>query len=159
MKKKVYIILILTIILMITSIESLKIISKNYYLKKESLNDKEVYDSFTNKITDINQLINNELSGYIYFGRDTCPNCLKFNEFLKEEYIQKEDLLIYKFDTDYWRNDENFTTVLDNYKISSIPTLILINNDKSYETLEFNNNNENDIESTLHCFLYKNQIN
>lgn len=31
MKKKVYIILILTIILMITSIESLKIISKNYY--------------------------------------------------------------------------------------------------------------------------------
>lgn len=84
---------------------------------------------------------------------------MKFNEFLKEEYIQKEDLLIYKFDTDYWRNDENFTTVLDKYKISSIPTLILINNDKSYETLEFNNNNENDIESTLHCFLYKNQIN
>lgn len=157
MQKKVYIILILTIILLITSIESSKIISKNYSLKKESLNDKEVYDSFTNKITDINQLINSELSGYVYFGRDTCPNCLQFNEFLKKEYIENEDLLIYKFDTDYWRNDENFTTVLDKYKISSIPTLILINKDKSYEILEFNN--ENDIESTLHYFLYKNQIN
>lgn len=157
MQKKVYIILILTIILLITSMESSKIINKNYSFKKESLNDKEVYDSFTNKITDINQLINNELSGYVYFGRDTCPNCLQFNEFLKEEYIQNEDLLIYKFDTDYWRNDENFTALLDKYKISSIPTLILINNDKSYEILEFNN--ENDIESTLHYFLYKNQIN
>lgn len=30
----------------------------------------DVYDDFTIKINDINQLINNEIQGYIYIGRD-----------------------------------------------------------------------------------------
>lgn len=155
MRKKVYILLLLTTILLITSIESLKIITNYYYSKKVSVNDDEVYDSFTKKIYDINQVINDELSGYIYFGRDSCPNCLQLNKFLKEEYVQNKELLIYKFDTDYWRSDENFSAVLDKYKISSIPTLILINTDKSYEIFEFDNN-ETDIKATLHAFLYNN---
>lgn len=153
MQKKIYIILIVTILLLITSVQMSKIINEDYYSKKELKDDTEIYDSFTNKITDINKLINNEIYGYVYFGRDTCPNCLQFNKFLKYEYMQNKDLLIYKFDTDYWRNDEKFTLVLDKYKVSSIPTLIFIKPDKLYEILEFNN--KNDIESTLHYFLYK----
>lgn len=156
MRKKVCILLLLTVILLITSIESLKVITKNYYSNKVLLNDKEVYDSFTIKIYDINQFINNDISGYVYFGRDSCPNCLQLNKFLKQECDQNKELLIYKFDTDYWRDDVNFSTVLDKYKISSIPTLVLINSDKSYDILELDNN-ENDIEVTLHDFLYNSQ--
>lgn len=155
MRKKIYIIILLVIILMITFVNSSKNINKISYTKKELKIDEDVYDSFTNKITDINDLINNEIYGYIYFGRDTCPICLYINKFLEEEYVENEDLLIYKFDTDYWRNDENFSNILNKYKISTIPTLIRINNDKSYETLEFHNNNKEDIEVNLNDFLYK----
>lgn len=114
--------------------------------------DEVVYDYFTTKIEDINKLINDEIVGYVYFARDTCPICLKFNENLEKEFKQNENLLIYKFDTDYWREDKDFRNILDKYAISEVPMLIKINEDKSYQIFEVNDVEK--LQSELNNFLY-----
>lgn len=160
MRKNKHIIISLLIVLIITFITLIGI-SKNinkdkkYNTNKEVQTDKEIYDYFTIKIDDINKLINDEISGYVYFGRDTCPICLYLNKFLEKEYINNNDLLIYKFDTDYWRENKSFKDILNKYNISTIPTLIRINKDQSYEILEFHNENEEQIQLELNNFLNK----
>lgn len=114
--------------------------------------DKIVYDNFTTKIDDINKLINDEIVGYIYFGRDTCPACQQFNKFLQKEFNQDKNLLVYKFDTANWRSNEFFRNVLNKYNITEVPMLIKINKDKSYEV--FKSKNENELQLNLHEFLY-----
>lgn len=153
MKKK-HIILLLLILLIITSIFVSKTITKTYYVNKEEQNVEEVNDYFTTKINDINKLINDEITGYVYFGRDTCRVCLYLNTFLEKEYNENSDLLIYKFDTDYWRDNENFQNVLDKYSVSTVPTLIKINKDKTYEAKKFDGENEEEMQLELHEFLY-----
>lgn len=159
MKKKV-ITFLLIISLITLSMIAPKIINKPYAANIEGdtniegqIND-NVHDYFTTKITDINKLINDEITGYVYIGRDTCPICLYFNKFLEKEYMENENLLIYKFDTDFWRNDNNFNKVLDKYHISTIPSLIRINKDKTYEIKEFESENEEELQLELNNFLY-----
>lgn len=156
MRKRICLLTMLLIIVLVTTSESSKIVFKNYLSLTKSYNDEEVYDTVTTKITDINQLLNNEISGFIYFGRDTCPNCLQLNGLIKEEYAKNEDLLIYKFDTDYWRSDENFTSLLDKYAVNEIPMLIYLNGDTVVDTFDYNLNSITNISVDLHDFLYNN---
>lgn len=115
--------------------------------------EQEVYDSFTIKIDDINKLLNDEIKGYIYIGRDTCPICLYFNEYLKNEYEKNNKLVIYKFDTDFWRNNENFEAVLNKYKVTSIPTFIKVESNENYIKFEANSEDENEIQKAFNNFL------
>lgn len=114
-----------------------------------------VEDYFTTKIDDINKLLNDDVIGYIYFGRDTCPNCLNFNRFLEREYNKNEELLIFKFDTDFWRENEFFRDVLNKYGVSGVPTLMKVNRDNSYLVFNPIGENEDDIQTNLHNFLYE----
>src|SRR5690554_3929562 len=66
----------------------------NINQKKEN---QEVYDNFTIKIEDIDSLINDEIRGYLYIGRDTCPVCLAFNRDLERVLKKDKSLVIYKF--------------------------------------------------------------
>lgn len=118
------------------------------------IDNKVVYDNFTTKITDINQLIDKNINGYIYFGRDTCPKCLDFNNILEKEYSINKDLLIYKFDTDYWRKDKNFKNVLEQYNISSVPILIKFKDGQIKKTLDidFDKKNVEEIQKELSSF-------
>lgn len=97
-------------------------------------NEQTVYDDFSIKIDDINLLLCDKVSGVIYFGRDTCSFCLAFNTILQNAYTNAKDIVVYKFDTDFWREDTNCQTVLEKYDIKSVPALIRINQDKSYES-------------------------
>lgn len=117
-------------------------------------NTEEVYDEFTTEIEDINKLINLEIIGYIYIGRDNCPVCLYFNRFLKKEFEINENLLVYKFDTNYWRENESFQEVLDKYGVTNIPTLIKVNEDKSYKKFEVNDESDEEVQLKLNEFLY-----
>lgn len=109
-------------------------------------------DDFSVQINDIEALLNGEIVGIVYFGRDTCDFCLTLNAILKE-YVN-EDLIIYKFDTDIWRNDDRFQSVLDKYGIKSVPALVSINKDKTFaqfipdETLS-----DKEVEESLQQFL------
>ena len=90
-------------------------------------------DTFSQQITDINSLINKDIIGLIYFGRDTCTECLALNQILDLIAAETEDLVIYKFDTDFWRDDESFDAVLNMYSIDSVPSLVYVSEEKSIE--------------------------
>lgn len=96
--------------------------------------DKESIDDFSVPIKGISDIIDDQITGVIYFGRDTCTPCLIFNNMIKESIPSDEEVVIYKFDTDEWRSDPNFQFVLDKYEIGSIPTLIKIYSDHTYIT-------------------------
>ena len=105
-------------------------------------------DDFSIIIDDLDLLI-------IYFGRDTCPNCLAFNVILNNIVENTDDLIIHKFDTDKWRNHENFQEILNKYNVSNIPSLISINDDGTYAMFEF----KKDMESELNAFISSYYIN
>ena len=112
-------------------------------------------DDFSILIDDLDLLIKDELKGIIYFGRDTCPNCLAFNVILNNIVENTDDLIIHKFDTDKWRNHENFQEILNKYNVSNIPSLISINDDGTYAMFEF----KKDMESELNAFISSYYIN
>lgn len=112
-------------------------------------------DDFSIIIDDLDLLIKDELKGIIYFGRDTCPNCLAFNVILNNIVENTDDLIIHKFDTDKWRNHENFQEILNKYNVSNIPSLISINDDGTYAMFEF----KKDMESELNAFISSYYIN
>jgi len=63
-------------------------------------------------------------------------------------------LIIYKFDTDTWKQNEKFQNVLDQYHVKGIPQLIKINADGSFFTFEISENfTDNEVISALHTFL------
>ena len=112
-------------------------------------------DDFSIIIDDLDLLIKDELKGIIYFGRDTCQNCLAFNVILNNIVENTDDLIIHKFDTDKWRNHENFQEILNKYNVSNIPSLISINDDGTYAMFEF----KKDMESELNAFISSYYIN
>ena len=113
--------------------------------------DDVVYDYFTDQIEDIDLLLTDEITGFVYFGRDTCPNCLVFNTAMAIEIDSNANLVVHKFDTDYWRENENFKTVLDKYGVTKIPVLINLDND-TFTTFSYDKDST-DLQSALHEFL------
>lgn len=103
-----------------------------------------VFDDFSIQIENIEDLLDDKVIGVVYFGRDTCPFCLTLNGILKAELDSIENIQIYKFDTDTWREDDRFQEVLDKYMITSIPALIRISADMTVEQFipDENMNNE-----------------
>lgn len=108
-------------------------------------------DNFSIPITNIDDLLNNRISGFVYFGRDTCPMCLQFNHALSLALEKNTDVVIYKFDTDVWRTDQSFQKVLDKFHVTSIPCLVKVTNSKSFV---FGSDSSSDLsQSDLEAFL------
>ena len=108
-------------------------------------------DDFSVPIESIDSLLNNQILGFVYFGRDTCPMCLQFNKALAIEVKKIPGVIIYKFDTDRWRENEKFQKVLDKYDIKNIPCLIRITNSHSF--ILGSGLSEEISQSDLHMFL------
>lgn len=122
-----------------------------------SFNTEEtIYDDFTTPINDINKLVNDEITGIVYFGRETCPFCLELNALLKQEFEKNEDLVIYKFDTDQWRESDNFQNILNKYNIKDVPAIIKINKDNTF--INFADMNDTEIESIFQDILNEQNI-
>lgn len=99
----------------------------------EELNRK-VYTDFLTRIYDIEILLDNRFKGYVYVGRDTCLFCLQFNPYLKNFLSENEDIEVLFFDTDYWRANEYFGLVLGKFGINSVPVLLKVLEDGTYES-------------------------
>ncbi|MCL2840472.1 MAG: hypothetical protein FWE05_06825 [Defluviitaleaceae bacterium] len=89
---------------------------------------------FLPRIEDINILLNGEFEGFLYVGRDTCHVCLVFNVYLYEIYSSANELSIYFFDTDYWREHEYFNVVLERFHTSNVPALVHMIDEDSFYT-------------------------
>lgn len=164
--KQIIIIILLIISLLLASVvfyqhkrisdlnTDLKNLISNMQNEDNQYNNEITIDDFSIPITDINDLINDKIVGIIYFGRDSCPFCSALNEIIKEN-INVEKINIYKFDTDKWRDNENFQTIIDKYKITNVPMLIKINTDSTFVnyTADENASNEEIIKS-LKDFLF-----
>lgn len=106
---------------------------KETSIEAEKSTMETVFDDFSIQIENIEDLLDDKVIGVVYFGRDTCPFCLTLNGILKAELGSIENVQIYKFNTDTWREDDQFQEVLDKYMITSIPALIRINSDLTVE--------------------------
>ncbi len=84
-----------------------------------------VYDVFSIQLDDISQLLNGNFEGVVYFGRDTCPACIKLNIVI-DQALKNHNCQIYKFDTDAWRNNDSFDAILEKYHVDEIPMLVEI---------------------------------
>lgn len=63
----------------------------------------------------------------VYFGRKTCVSCGAATKYLLEVVSEcTED--IYYFDTDKFRENDMFQTVLTDFKIDTVPMLVKISN-------------------------------
>ena len=115
-----------------------------------------VFDDFSIQIENIEDLLDDKVIGVVYFGRDTCPFCLTLNGILKAELDCTENVQVYKFDTDAWREDDRFQEVLDKYMITSIPELIRINADRSVEQFVPDEAaSDYHVMQSLHRFLFR----
>lgn len=117
-------------------------------------NEQKNHDNFLIPIENIHLLTENKIIGYVYFGRNSCPFCQVFNTLLWEEVQSNPALVIYKFDTDTWRQDEKFQDVLAQYYVENIPQLIKINTDGSILIFEVSEDySDAEVISALHIFL------
>ena len=98
-------------------------------------------DTFSIPITDELSLLNGDVSGYVYFGRDTCEFCRIFNQYLNE-INQEYGISIQKYDTDAWRESDYFDQILDAYEIDNIPALVYIEKDGTFRQLVAEEDND-----------------
>lgn len=69
---------------------------------------------------------------FIYFGRKTCPFCRKHVPILNN-VKQRTDSKILYIDTEDTQTDDNLKEVRGMYDISTVPSLIYLKKDNSYE--------------------------
>ena len=125
------------IIIVIATLFLLGIINRVKKPTVQPLPDEEkTYDTFSTPVNDIEALKNKEIVGLIYFGRDSCSECLTINQILGTVAKENNTLPIYKFDTDYWRENKDFEYILDLYEVSSVPSIVYVTEDKTFESLQ-----------------------
>lgn len=90
----------------------------SYKIKVETINDISLFDS--------------DKEYYVYFGRPSCPNCIKF-----QRYINNNDYRlpkkIYYFNTDYWRKSGATNKICKEFNVKEVPSLIKIKSGKTVE--------------------------
>lgn len=110
------------------------------------------------EIVEISELyeVNNEI---IYFGRDTCPSCVVATQFL-QEYLSEEDITISYFNTDTFRDDTCFPTVIKDFNITVVPSLVLVQNGKYIKSVSLvSDSGDLDIEQLYQIFeSYKGEL-
>lgn len=114
-----------------------------------------ISDTFSVPISDPSNLLNGDITGYIYFSRESCPICLVFNAYMDVCLTENYSPIIYKFDTDMWREDEEFQTGLDRYDIDAIPALIKIYESGEFEMFQSTAETHEDFITDLSSFLNK----
>lgn len=86
--------------------------------------------------SDMFRMIN---TGFVYFGRDTCPFCREFKPLLEKAILQ-ENIEVFYFDTDYFRKnnlltEEELQDIFREFMIFQVPTLIKVREGLVYDVL------------------------
>lgn len=82
-------------------------------------------DSHLTEISDIEQCTNFE-EGFIYFGRPSCKFCQEFQSYVATASKETKQA-IYYFNTDTWRDNPLFETILAEYSVKQVPLLVYRN--------------------------------
>lgn len=111
-KKLIYLVIICVI-------SSLYInLKPSYEIKVETIHDISLFDS--------------DKEYFVYFGRPSCPNCIKF-----QRYINNNDYRlpkkIYYFNIDYWRKSGATNKICKEFNVKEVPSLIKIKSGKTVE--------------------------
>lgn len=112
--------------ILIIIIVSVVIISKSY--------NNNLLGNIT-PITDV-QLIDCMEDSFIYFTRPTCPLCQKLNPIMNN-LSMSNNIKLYYFDTDQYRESIYFKDILGKYDVTSVPLIVKIVNDKVIQSLSF----------------------
>lgn len=76
---------------------------------------------------------------YVYFGRPECPDCVVFEDYLKE-FLQNNHWVVYYFDTAYWKDNSRYDSILRKYKIDGVPALVKVVDKELTDTFCFDEN-------------------
>lgn len=81
------------------------------------------------QIRDANEL-ESIINGIVYFGRPSCPNCIKFQPTLKR-MITENKTTVYYFNTDYFRENELLTEeelskIFQRFTIEEVPLMVVL---------------------------------
>ena len=136
--------------------DSIEVSNKNDLMgnvKNASITENVVLDDFSVNISDIEDLKKYDVTGIIYFGRDTCPNCINLNPLIKKVLERNDSFVLYKFDTDVWRAHPDFEIVLNQYKVDEIPAIVKVNENKQIEKMVIVGLEEDELLVELYDFL------
>ena len=131
---------------------------KNSNVDIHTSSDIEIYtNENTNfKIIDDLDFFNKCNDSYIYFGRPTCPDCNSVSPLI-DNLININNIEMYYFNTDYWRDNEIFKNIIKDYEIQHVPYIIYVKDNKPYKKLEFNEgvdfSNNNILEEKIKAFF------
>lgn len=108
----------------VIAISLIAVLGTGYYLN--SLNTEYLIDIKNS------QTFNEISTGYVYFGRPTCPSCRLFQPLLSD-VAREQKVQVYYFNTDYFRensilSEDELQTIFKKYKIESVPILIKLVN-------------------------------
>ncbi|MBO0431059.1 thioredoxin family protein [Enterococcus sp. DIV0660C] len=97
----------------------------------------------------IQKLIDNTDTGYIYIGRPTCEECQEFLPKLRSVLIKKRQKVFY-YNTDNARkeNQDKLVKELNNLNVKIVPTILYMKKGKIDEKLE-GSTNKSEIEKFL----------
>lgn len=118
--------------------------------EKKELQEIKVYEKLTLNFESISakegieQTI--EKPTFIYFGRKTCPFCREFVPILNNVRRRTDSKILY-IDTEDTQTDDNLKKVRGMYSISTVPSLIYLKKDNSYE--KFNTEEYEKLESWI----------
>lgn len=104
----------------------------------------DIIDSQTKNFSDNDHLVSIEpgrildcKDGIIYFGKDTCPQCIELEKYLiKCLDSMNHRFTIYYFNTNLWRDDALFDRVLEEYHVYGVLYIIYIKDGLICEVLK-----------------------
>lgn len=83
------------------------------------------------EISDLTEFNQDEFSGFVYFYREECPFCEQFSPVL---FQQAKELKcpIWVTETGKWKDNEEFTAIMNEYDLTSVPSLYYLYGNGKY---------------------------
>ena len=88
---------------------------------------------------------------YIYFGRPTCIDCRNFEQYLLD-VLSENNIEIFYFNTDYWRNREGTQDIYSRFGIENVPQIIRIDSEGNISRYNYDQEN-GDLKDSIKHFL------
>lgn len=87
--------------------------------------------------TDWSNIINENEETFVYVGKESCEQCLKFKPLL-ENVVKNHRLEFYYFDTDI--NEDIKDEIIKRYNIIAVPSIVVLKDDDFYIIMDSDNN-------------------
>ena len=123
--------------------------------KTSDTSEQLAYTNYKNGVKEFtivtpSEILNNSLNkpAIIYFGRITCPFCREFVPMLStiDKKVQKK---IFYLNTEDTEKDSEIQKVRGMFQIKTVPSLVYVKSDNSYEKFDVENSDNQQLENWL----------